>query len=118
MSWKITPNGAAQKIGSTSMYAQGHGVTQDYKTAFKWFELAAEQGHAGAQYNLGIMYEKGFGVAQDFARVYMWWDIAASKGNELAADGRTELQEVFSPAQIEEAQKLARECLAKNYKKC
>ena len=43
------------------MYANGEGVPQDYAAAAKWFRLAAEQGHALSQYNLGLMYDKGEG---------------------------------------------------------
>ena len=39
------------------MYDNGDGVPQDYKEAVKWYRLAAEQGDAAAQYNLGIMYK-------------------------------------------------------------
>ncbi|MDP7426550.1 MAG: SEL1-like repeat protein [Rhodospirillales bacterium] len=35
------------------MYAEGKGATKDYKTAAKWYKLAAEQGDADAQFNLG-----------------------------------------------------------------
>jgi TPR repeat protein len=35
------------------MYEYGYGVVQDYAEAVRWFRLAAEQGHAKAQYNLG-----------------------------------------------------------------
>ena len=38
------------------MYGNGEGVPQDYKEAVKWYRLAAEQGVAAAQYNLGGMY--------------------------------------------------------------
>ena len=33
------------------MYANGHGVPQDYTEAVKWYRLAAEQGNSGAQNN-------------------------------------------------------------------
>ncbi len=36
-------------------YYDGDGVPQDDKTAVKWFTLAAEQGNADAQNNLGLM---------------------------------------------------------------
>ena len=42
------------------------GVPQDYKEAVKWFRLAAEQGLAEAQYNLGNRYHNGQGVPQAF----------------------------------------------------
>jgi len=44
------------------MYYNGEGVPQDYAVAMKWYRLAAEQGHAKAQYNLGVMYYNGEGV--------------------------------------------------------
>ena len=31
--------------------------------AARWYRLAADQGHAGAQYNLGLMYANGRGCA-------------------------------------------------------
>ena len=40
----------------------GYGVPQDYAEAVKWYRLAAEQGYARAQYNLGVMYDNGRGV--------------------------------------------------------
>ncbi len=48
------------------MYTNGEGVTQDYQKALKWYRLAAEQGHADAQNNLGVMYSYGDGVPQDY----------------------------------------------------
>jgi len=41
------------------MYEEGKGVTQNDKTAVKWYRLAAEQGYAAAQNNLGVKYAKG-----------------------------------------------------------
>ena len=41
------------------MYREGRGVPQDAGEALRWFRLAAEQGHATAQYNLWFMYERG-----------------------------------------------------------
>ena len=43
------------------MYENGLEVTHDYKEAFKWFSLSAEQGCADAQNNLGVMFEHGLG---------------------------------------------------------
>lgn len=36
------------------MYQNGEGVNQSYTEAFKWFTKAANQGHAQAQFNLGV----------------------------------------------------------------
>ena len=59
------------------MYANGQGVTQDYAEAVKWFKLAAAQGYASAQYNLGLMYANGQGVTQDYVIAHMWSNLAA-----------------------------------------
>ena len=44
------------------MYADGLNVLQDDAEAVRWFRLAAGQGEAEAQYNLGLMYDNGRGV--------------------------------------------------------
>lgn len=43
----------------------GQGVRQDYIEALHWYEKAANQGHAVAQFNLGEMYQYGQGVRID-----------------------------------------------------
>ena len=43
------------------------GVPEDDAEAVRWFRLAAEQGGATAQYNLGLMYGDGEGVLEDKA---------------------------------------------------
>ena len=100
------------------MYGNGYGVTQDDATAVKWYRKAAEQGNADAQYNLALMYEDGKGVVQDVAYAHMWWNIAAANGDEDAARARNTIAKEMTSSQIAEAQKLARECVRKNYKGC
>jgi hypothetical protein len=39
-------------------------VAQSDVEAARWYRKAADQGDAGALYNLGIMFEQGLGVAQ------------------------------------------------------
>jgi hypothetical protein len=48
----------------------------------------------------------------------MWSNIAASNGNETAKEYRDIIAKQMTPSQISEAQKLARECVAKDYKGC
>ncbi len=100
------------------MYAKGEGVAEDDATAVKWYTKAAEQGVAKAQYNLGGMYEDGHGVPQDNVMAYMWWNLAAAQGDENAKENKGKFQDSMTSAQIEEAQTLSRECLAKDYKNC
>ena len=49
------------------MYRDGQGVKQDDTEAVAWFNKAADQGHAVAQYNLGAMYESRRGIVRDDA---------------------------------------------------
>ncbi len=91
------------------MYGKGVGVPQDYAEAVKWTRKAAEQGDAGAQYNLGFMYGKGDGVPQDYAQAHMWFNLAGSQGDKQAIEIRDIVAKLMTPAQIAEAQKLARE---------
>ena len=100
------------------MYANGQGVIQDYKTAVKWFRLAAEQGNANAQYNLAVMYANGQGVIQDNVYAHIWLNIAASSGDKDVVKNRDGLAKRMTPADISKAQDLARKCVRKNYKGC
>ena len=64
------------------------------------------------------MYAEGVGVIQDNVYAHMWWNIAASSGDEYAIGNRDIVAKQMNPAQITEAQKLARECVRKKYKGC
>ena len=48
----------------------------------------------------------------------MWASIASSNGFENAKGLLEALDNEMTPSQIEEAEKLARECVKKNYKGC
>ena len=100
-------------------YATGQGVMKDNAEAVKWFRLAAAQGNERAQGNLGVSYENGTGVVQDYRRAHMWFNLGAVSGKyEKAAKNRDKIAAKMTPAQIAEAQKLARECQARNFKGC
>ena len=49
---------------------------------------------------------------------HLWGDIAASNGNASGDGLRDAVAGKMTPARIEDAQKLARECVAMNYKGC
>mmetsp|Transcript_19710 Transcript_19710/g.54266 ORF Transcript_19710/g.54266 Transcript_19710/m.54266 type:complete len:156 (+) Transcript_19710:584-1051(+) len=49
----------------------GRGVDQDSGKAVQYFQHAADQGHAGAQFNLGCCYELGQGVDQDHGKAVL-----------------------------------------------
>ena len=65
-------------------YANGRGVPQDYKTAVKWYKLAAKQGLVDAQYTLGVLYANGQGVPQDYKTAVKWYKLAAEQGDVSA----------------------------------
>ena len=46
--------------------------------------LLADQGYAGAQYNLGVMYDHGQGVPQNYAEAAKWYRKAADQGYAVA----------------------------------
>ena len=86
----------------------------DYATALREFRPLAEQGTAEAQYNLGVMYGNGLGVPQDDAQAHMWYDLAASRfppgeDRDRVVKNRDIIAKMMTPAQLTEAQKLARE---------
>ena len=91
------------------MYRMGQGVEQDYTLALRWYRMAADQGYAQAQFNLGVMYVKGQGVTQNYVQAYLWFTIAATQGQTDVGKWRDLLAKKMTPAQISEAQRLARE---------
>ena len=93
-------------------------VRGDDATALKEWTSLAEQGDASAQGNLGARYAFGKGTLKDYIAAHMWGNIAAMNGNELGGKLRDHFEKQMTPADISAAQKLARECVAKNYKGC
>jgi TPR repeat protein len=92
------------------IYSLGlNGVPQDYTAGASWYRRAAEQGDSSARVRLGLMYEEGQGVPQDHALAHMWYNLAAASGYWIAAQARDRVAGEMTPAQIAEAQKLARE---------
>ena len=93
-------------------YDKGEGVAQDYAEAAKWYRKAAEQGHMTAQKALAILYLGGKGAPQDLVLAHMWTDITASlsqgEQRKTYAQWRDHIAALMTPAQIAEAQRLAR----------
>ena len=73
-----TPSWAGFNEGSDA-YVRG-----DYAAALREWHPLAEQGHAGAQKNLGVIYRQGRGVQQDYAEALRWYRKAAERGNATA----------------------------------
>ena len=91
-----------------NQYANGKGVPQDYSEAMIWLQRTAEQDHRVAELYFGVMYAEGRGVRQDYVRAQMWFSLSAAQGEQSGQDSRNGRAE-DDPAQISEAQKLARD---------
>ena len=98
------------------MYRKGNGVVQNLVEAVKWFKLSAAQGDVSGQYRLVSMHANGHGVVQDYVRAHMWMNLAAASGGEDAAEQRDHYAISMTQQQIAQAQKMARECQARNFK--
>ena len=76
---------AQSQRAMASVYQYGlYGIAKNAAEAVKWFRLAAAQGNAYAQTNLGWMYSKGEGVAENDAEAVKWYRLAADQGDALA----------------------------------
>ena len=103
------------------MYDTSQGVPQDYAEAAKWYRKAADQGHTKAQLNLGFMYERAKGAPHDYVQAYMLLDLTAvgtspGEDRDAAVKVRDIIEKRMTPAEVAEAQKLAREWLEKHQK--
>jgi TPR repeat protein len=95
------------------MYLDGDGVPENDAEAVRWYRLAADQGHADAQYNLGVRYANGQGVPQDDVQAHMWLNLVASRSTgedrESAVSARDRVRARMTAEQVADAQRLARE---------
>jgi TPR repeat protein len=59
--WYATEaNNADAQHALGNMYSIGNGVDPSPDQAFRWFQMAATQGHADAQSQLGVMHFNGW----------------------------------------------------------
>ena len=65
----------SKKTGGAS-----EGLPQDDAESVRWYRLAAEQGNACAQYNLGVRYATGRGATV----AVQWYRLAAEQGHTNA----------------------------------
>ena len=103
------PANAGPFEDSVAAYDRG-----DYATALLLLRPLAEQGNIWAQSNLGAMYAVGEGVPQDYVSAHMWFSLAATRGAKKALTNRNIAASKMTPDQIAEAQRMAREWMAKH----
>ena len=82
----------------------------------RWYRLAADQGEASAQNNLGVRYDNGQGVPQGYVQAHMWFNLAASRSTGELRDSsvrnRYRAADELTPDGLNEAQRLVREWAA------
>ncbi|MCH5177072.1 MAG: SEL1-like repeat protein, partial [Prevotellaceae bacterium] len=73
----------ATPLSPQESYAKGKKEydAENYAEAVQWFQKAAEQGHAEAQYALGLCYYRGEGVQKNYAEAVQWFQKAAEQGH-------------------------------------
>ena len=129
MSWyrQAAEQGHAEAQSSLgALYQTGLGGLQDYGEAIRWYRLAAEQGNVSAMMQLGRLFDgkdidgkSAFGLItpehrelRDRKLAHKWYNLAAARGEADAVRQRNLLTSRMTPAEVAEAQTLAREWLA------
>ena len=64
----------------------------DVDQAIYYHKLAAMQGYAAAQINLGYLYENGIGVEQNSETALKYYEMAAQQDNEGAKEAVARVQ--------------------------
>jgi len=77
-------SGNAQAQYELACWHAGEGITKQHEEAFKWFQKAANQGLAKAQFDVGFCYFKAIGTTYDKNLAFAWYRKAAKQGNEEA----------------------------------
>ena len=80
------------------------------KTNGDW-ERAADAGHPGAQFHLGLMYATGEEMPQDLVLAHKWLNLASTRGSGDATTLRAEITSEMSRKDVMTAQRLARDWL-------
>jgi uncharacterized protein len=67
------------------LYEKGNGVSRDLDAALKWYQRAADKGHAASQRRVAAAYYWGLGgVAKDDTKAFEWFKRAAEGGDKRA----------------------------------
>ena len=68
---------------------------RNFKEAFKWFWLSAQNGHAEAADYLSIMYANGEYVSVNYALSFQWCKIAANRGDQDAKETLEQMKRIY-----------------------
>ena len=83
-------------------------------TTHETSEITGAGGTPDALFELGLMHCAGREGALDLVNAHKWFNLAAMRGNEAAKRYRMEISGEMSRSEIAEAQRLAREWLARH----
>ncbi len=86
-------------------------MQQGYQKTNGDWERAADAGHPGAQFQLGLMYATGEERPQDLVLAHNWLNLAATRGSGDATTLRAEITREMSRKDVMTAQRLARDWL-------
>lgn len=101
-------------------YKSGTMVIQNYAEALRWFKAGAAQGFDSAWSSLFYMYRDGKGTPQNYVKAHMWMNLYTARAhvNEFEIEERNRLEKNMTQQQVNQAHKLAAQCLASNFKQC
>jgi len=88
-------------------YRKGEDVPRYISKAVEWWQKAAANGAAEAQFNLGLLYASGDEIPPDPARAYAWLSLASVQINDEATDLLIKITAKMTSIQIAEGQNLA-----------
>jgi len=91
------------QVALAGLYRSGEGVPRDLGEAMRRYGLAARQGHADAQLNLGRLHAEH--SPPDLIAAYTWLSLAAAQGKRWAEERRQELATQMAPAQLADAER-------------
>jgi TPR repeat protein len=80
---KVTQDGENKHFalrGIGLLFEHGDGVEQDFKEAFNFYSLSANDANKAAYYNIGQLYYYGLGVEQSYADALDWFHKAVDDG--------------------------------------
>jgi TPR repeat protein len=75
---------AAFELACAHRHGSGQDDARNLGEAVRWFQVAAEGGHAEAQVELAGLYESGIGVPPDATQATHWYGRAAALGHAVA----------------------------------
>lgn len=83
---RAAANDAESAYQMAVAYARGQLINENWQEAERWYQKAANHGHAAAQFELGLEYSSGKHRATDYVEAAYWYRKAASQSLMKAAN--------------------------------